>query len=202
MSHHAVIARPENGSWRGRFCDAGEIPGVGKSLWKVVERDGLTRGRRTLLDEHVAWYMLGPDMPDIEGPGTSDQHIASCPFCDAAGGVSHGPICLAVAMRRWAKENAEHFASSGGDPSEEPVPFYVADYGLAYPNPDEWLTPDDATPGWIGEVWVIEDGGLRLFKSEWTEPDGFTGVWVEGAFFSWSEPEPDWETVRDTLYED
>jgi hypothetical protein len=191
MSHHAVIARPQGDSWHGVMCGAGEIADAGPALWRIVTRDGLERARAVLFTEQPGWYILDPEHPDIEGAAAGVEHTEPCPFCQAPGGVPHHYACDAQLIREWRRVNLvrQPDGTVTSEPSSELRPHFVAGYGLALSNPQEWLDPDEARYSWILEAFILEDGGLRLLEHDL---GGDEQTWVEMAFYSWTDPEPDW----------
>ncbi len=70
MSTNSVIALPAaGGGFRGRFCHWDGYPcGVGRQLWLIVRRDGLTAARLALTRDLRSWSKIDADQ------GSDDPH--------------------------------------------------------------------------------------------------------------------------------
>lgn len=64
MSTRSIIAIPQGDSWKGRYCHSDGYPTWnGRTLWALVQRDGLDTVRRVLTEDHYGWS-------SIDGEGT------------------------------------------------------------------------------------------------------------------------------------
>lgn len=62
MSTRSIVAIPEGDGWKGRYVHFDGIPlGVGKSIWKIVVRDGIDAAIDTLVHKHYGWSAIDHD---------------------------------------------------------------------------------------------------------------------------------------------
>jgi len=68
MGTRSIIAIPDNGTWKGRYCHWDGYPShMGHALCAIVTRDGIERARQVLTADTYGWSTINPDTPSIDG---------------------------------------------------------------------------------------------------------------------------------------
>jgi hypothetical protein len=85
MSTRSIIAEPQGDGFRGRYCHSDGYPSHnGKTLFAIVQRDGVAKARQTLLHDSTYWSSIsGEQEPPSYGIG--DERFAHVPGYGTSG---------------------------------------------------------------------------------------------------------------------
>lgn len=105
MGTRSVVALPEDGAFRGRYCHWDGYPtGVGAALIEIVKRDGLDTARRTLTADHYGWSSLDAEPTHELRAGLDDGRFADVP--------GYG---IAYTTEQNQSSESDWITSNGGD---------------------------------------------------------------------------------------
>lgn len=188
MGTRSAVCEPHGDSYRGRYAHWDGYPtAMARSLWALVERDGLDVVRQTIIHDHYGWSTINTDQT-VSTPRQLRQAERKRDAWRKGGGfwspLNDDPLYDAYSFS--IGKNDGRFAQ-------------VAGYGIAYTteqgqsSPDEWIGPSDD----YGTEWryVLGDDGLWIYVGYGENPRLLST-------HRWDEPEPDWETVEKAAYPD
>ena len=160
MSTRSVVAVQAGDGWRGRYVHSDGYPsGVGVTLLKLVERDGLEQVIKTLTQDHYGWSHLSSTQPDITGIK---------PPTELDFGACGSPEFVAHQFSPKGSNGDGRFANVPG-------------YGVAYTDTvlsgghwgthyqqateDEWHTSESWTDSDCEWAYVLTSAGIHVYEN-------------------------------------